>query len=375
MFPFRSLVALALLYSGVTAPVRAQTEVNRRSGGRLPDGSEPQIYTLKNKRLEVEIATYGGEVLSIKSPDRQGKMADVVLGFATLAGYYENNHSKNASFFGPIIGRYANRIAQATFTLEGKRYTLPNNDGENSLHSAPGGFNERLWAGRIIPGGVELSYVSKDGEGGFPGNLSVQVRYTLSKGDLKIDYTATTDAPTVLNLTNHSYFNLSGDPSGTILKEELKLMASRFTPVDRTLIPTGELRPLAGTPFDFQNGHPIGERIHADDEQLRFAHGYDHNFVIDRAGAGLTRAAEVYDPATGRVLEVWTTEPGVQFYTGNFLDGSIRGKGGRSYLQNAALCLETQHFPDSPNHPAFPSTVLRPGDTFRSTTVYRFSAR
>jgi aldose 1-epimerase len=342
----------------------------------LPNGAQVEIYTLKDQKIEVQIMNYGGEVLSIQVPDRTGKVADVVLGFDNPSGYYENNHSKSASFFGPIVGRYANRIAQAKFSLDGREYTLTKNNGDNTLHGGPGGFHDRLWTGKVLPDGVELKYLSKDGEEGYPGNLSVTVRYTLDGDDLKIEYSATTDKPTVLNLTNHSYFNLSGQGNGTILGEQLKLNASRFTPVDSGLIPTGELKSVAGTPFDFLKPHAIGERINADDEQLRLGHdGYDHNFVIDGGGIGLTEAAEVYDPESGRVLQVLTTEPGVQFYTSNFLDGSIKGKGGVAYPRNAALCLETQHFPDSPNHPAFPSTVLRPGEKFHSTTIFRFSVR
>jgi aldose 1-epimerase len=298
------------------------------------------------------------------------------LGFNDPAGYYAANHAKGNPFFGPIVGRYANRIAHAKFSLDGKEYTLTKNDGDNTLHGGPNGFHNQLWTAHIIPDGVELKYLSKDGEEGYPGNLSVTVKYTLKGNELNIDYSATTDKDTVLNLTNHSYFNLAGQGNGTILGDELKLNASRFTPVDSGLIPTGELKPVAGTPFDFTKPHTVGERINANDEQLRLGHnGYDHNFVIDGGGKELKEAAEVYDPASGRVLTVLTTQPGVQFYTANFLDGSIKGKGGKAYPRNAALCLETQHFPDSPNQPDFPTTVLKPGSEFHSTTIYRFSAR
>lgn len=373
---FKRIAAALISLAGITGAVMGKTEVVKRSGGKLPDGASVEIYTLKDQKIEVQIMNYGGEVLSIKVPDRTGKVADVVLGFDDPSGYYENNHSKNASFFGPIVGRYANRIAHARFSLDGKEYTLTKNNGDNTLHGGPGGFHNRMWTGKVIPGGVELKYVSKDGEEGYPGNLSVTVRYTLNGDDLKIEYSATTDKPTVLNLTNHSYFNLSGQGNGTVLAQQLKLDASRFTPVDSGLIPTGELKSVAGTPFDFLKPHAVGERINADDEQLRLGHnGYDHNFVIDGGGKDLTEAAEVYDPASGRVLQVLTTEPGVQFYTSNFLDGSIKGKGGMAYPRNAALCLETQHFPDSPNHPAFPTTVLRPGSEFHSTTIFRFTVR
>ncbi len=373
---FKHVVAALICFAGITGAVMGKTEVSKRDGGKLPDGSPVDIYTLKDQKIEVQIMNYGGEILSIKVPDRAGKVADVVLGFDDPSGYYENNHSKSASFFGPIVGRYANRIAHAKFSLDGKEYTLTKNNGDNTLHGGPGGFHSRMWTGKIIPDGVELKYLSKDGEEGYPGNLSVTVRYTLKGDDLKIEYSATTDKPTVLNLTNHSYFNLSGQGNGTILGEQLQLNASRFTPVDSGLIPTGELKSVVGTPFDFLKPHAVGERINANDEQLRLGHdGYDHNFVIDGSGKGLTEAAEVYDPASGRVLQVLTTEPGVQFYTSNFLDGSIKGKGGVAYPRNAALCLETQHFPDSPHHPAFPTTVLKPGGQFHSTTIFRFSVR
>ena len=373
---FKYVVVMAFFCAGMAGAMTAKTEVSQKSGGKLPDGSAVQIYTLKSDKIEVQVMNYGGYVLSIKVPDKAGKVADVVLGFDNPADYYTANHAKGNPFFGPIVGRYANRIAHAKFSLDGKEYNTPKNDGDNTLHGGPDGFHNHLWSGKIIPDGVELKYVSKDGEEGFPGKLSVTVKYTVVGNELKIDYAATTDKPTVLNLTNHSYFNLSGQGTGTILADELKLNASRFTPVDSELIPTGELKSVAGTPFDFLKAHTVGERINANDEQLKLGHnGYDHNFVIDGKGTGLKETAEVYDPASGRVLTVLTTEPGVQFYTANFLDGSIKGKGGVGYPRNAALCLETQHFPDSPNHPAFPTTELKPGSEFHSTTVYRFSAR
>jgi len=372
---FLRIVVMAAVFAGIVNAVMAKTQVSTQSGGKLPDGASVEIYTLKDEKIEVQIMTYGGFVLSVKVPDRTGKVEDVVLGFDAPSGYYENNHSTSAAFLGPIVGRYANRIAHGKFALDGKEYTLPKNNGDNTLHGGPGGFHSRMWTGKVISDGVELKYLSKDGEEGFPGNLSVTVRYTLKGDDLKIEYSANTDKPTVLNLTNHSYFNLSGQGHGTILTEQLKLNASRFTPVDSGLIPTGQLKSVAGTPFDFLKIHAVGESINADDEQIRLGHGYDHNFVIDSGGKELTQAAEVYDPASGRVLEVLTTEPAVQFYTSNFLDGSIKGKGGVAYPRNGALCLETQHFPDSPNHPDFPTTVLRPGSEFHSTTIFRFSVR
>jgi aldose 1-epimerase len=366
---------LLLVCVGIAFAAEAKTQVTKTSGGTLPNGAVVDVYTLKDEKIEVQVATYGGEVISLKVPDRDGKMADVVLGFDDVSGFYANSNSSGAAFFGPIVGRYANRIAHAKFFLDGKEYTLAKNNGDNSLHGGPTGFHNRMWDAKIIPNGVELTYLSNDGEEGYPGNLSVAVRYTVEAGDLRIDYRATTDKPTVLNLTNHSYFNLSGQGNGTILQEQLQLNASRFTPVDATLIPTGELKPVAGTPFDFVKPHAVGERINADDEQIKLGHGYDHNFVIDGGGKELTKAAEVYDPASGRVLQVLTTEPGVQFYTANFLDGSIKGKRGIAYPRNGALCLETQHFPDSPNHPSFPTTELKPGEKFHSVTVFRFSTR
>jgi aldose 1-epimerase len=376
MTHLKKVVAVLIFFLGMTSTMMAKTEVSQRSGGKLPDGSEVVIYTLRNEKMEVQVMNYGGYVLSIKVPDKTGKVADVVLGFDDPLGYYQANHAKGNPFFGPIVGRYANRIAHAKFTLDGKEYTLPKNDGDNTLHSGPDGFHSKLWTGHIISDGVELNYLSKDGDTGFPGDLSVTVKYILTGSDLKIDYSAKTDKPTVLNLTNHSYFNLSGQGSGTILGNELILNASRFTPVDSALIPTGELKSVVGTPFDFLKPHTVGERINANDEQLHLAHnGYDHNFVLDRKDKELSEAAEVYDPTSGRVLQVLTTEPGVQFYSANFLDGSIKGKGGAAYPRNAALCLETQHFPDSPNQPAFPTTTLNPGSEFHSVTVFRFSTR
>ena len=373
---FKQAVATLILMTGISGAVMAKTEVTTRDGGKLPNGAAVETYTLKDGKIEIQITNYGGEVMAIKVPDRTGKVEDVVLGFDTPAGYYQNSNSKSAAFFGPIVGRYANRIAHAKFTLDGKEYDLTKNNGDNTLHGGPNGFHNHVWAGKVISDGVELTYLSKDGEEGYPGDLSVKVRYTLKGEDFKIEYSATTDKPTVLNLTNHSYFNLSGQGNGTILAEELKLNASRFTPVDSGLIPTGELKSVVGTPFDFLKFHAVGERINSKDEQLQLGHdGYDHNFVIDGSGKDLTEAAEVYDPASGRVLKVLTTQPGVQFYTSNFLDGSIKGKGGVAYPRNGALCLETQHFPDSPNHPAFPTTTLNPGSEFHSTTIYRFSTR
>lgn len=337
----------------------------------MQDGTPIEIYTLKSSATEARIMGYGAILVSLKTPDRSGKIADIVLGYDSLDGYTGGNKA----FFGAIVGRYANRIAHGTFTLDGKTYSVPKNDGENSLHGGTRGFDKEVWQTKQIADGVELTYVSKDGEMGYPGTLTAVVRYTLNGNTLHIDYSATTDADTVLNITNHSYFNLQGQGHGDILGHQLKLNASRYTPVDQTLIPTGELAPVASTPFDFRKPTAIGARINADNQQLKFGKGYDHNWVIDRTGEALTEAAEVYDSGSGRVLQVWTTQPGVQFYSGNFLDGTITGKNGNVFGLRSGLCLETQHFPDSPNHPTFPSTVLRKGQRFHSVTEFRLSTR
>jgi aldose 1-epimerase len=313
--------------------------------------------------------------VSLEAPDRDGKLADVVLGFDSLDGYLGK-----PPYFGAIIGRYGNRIGAGKFTLDGQQYTLAGNDHGNSLHGGLKGFDKVLWTAtpKSTPEGqaLLLHYVSKDGEEGYPGNLAVTVTYTLTdKNELKIHYSATTDKATVLNLTNHSYFNLAGAGSGDILKHELTLHADRFTPVDKGLIPTGKLEPVAGTPFDFTKATAIGARVNDDHEQLKLGLGYDHNWVLTRSGKGLATAAEVYEPSSGRALEVLTTEPGVQFYCGNFLDGTNVGKGGKAYQHRWGFCLETQHFPDSPNKPEFPSTRLAPGEKYDTTTVYKFSAR
>jgi aldose 1-epimerase len=352
----------------------AKTKVTTQPFGKMPDGTSVDLYTLADGPIEARITNYGGIIVSLKVPDKKGTADDVVLGFDSLDGYYANNNQKGGAFFGAIIGRYANRIANATFTLD-KKYSVPQNDGPNSLHGGPHGFNNVVWKGKPISNGVELTYLSKDSDAGYPGNLSVTVRYTLNKGDLKIEYSATTDKNTVLNLTNHSYFNLAGQGHGNILNHQLKLNASRFTPVDSTLIPTGELKSVDSTPFDFRKSTAIGERIDADDDQIRLGHGYDHNWVLDSTGDKLAEAAESYEPSSGRVLRVLTTQPGIQFYSGNFLDGSIKGKGGVAYERRTGFCLETQHFPDSPNKPNFPSTELSPGQRFHGVTVFSFSTR
>jgi aldose 1-epimerase len=353
--------------------------IRKQSFGKTTGGEQIDLYSLSNKKgMEVSITNFGATIVTLRVPDRAGKPADVVLGFDTLEGY-ENGKS----YFGATVGRYANRIGGATFSMDGRTYTLPKNNGNNTLHGGIVGFNKKVWKAREISvkGGesLELSYLSGDGEEGFPGNLSVKIVFTLpaDRNELKIDYSATTDKDTVLNLSNHSYFNLAGEGNGDILDHVLTLHAKQVTPVDKTLIPTGELSDVAGTPMDFNAATPIGKRINDNYEQLVFGRGYDHNWVLARSGGAnsLTTAAEASDPKSGRTLQVLTTEPGVQFYSGNFLDGSAKGKGGKVYAQRAAFCLETQHYPDSPNHPNFPSTLLKPGAVFHSETVFRFSAK
>jgi aldose 1-epimerase len=333
-----------------------------------------EVYSLRNDHgMEARIATYGGIVLSLTAPDRDGSFADVVLGYEHLDDYL-----KFTPYFGALVGRYANRIGGARFMLNGRTYTLAQNNGVNSLHGGLKGFDKAVWDAKVVEStkgpALELTYLSRDGEEGFPGNLIIKAVHMLTReNELRIDFTATTDAPTICNLTHHSYFNLAGQ--GDVLGYEVYLNASRFTPVDAGLIPTGELRPVAGTPFDFRKATPVGARIHADDPQLKLAGGYDQNFVIDKPPGELGLHARVFEPATGRVLEVLSTEPGVQMYTSNHFDGSIIGKGGRAYQRYGALCLEPQHFPDSPNKPEFPSVVLLPGQVYRNTIIYKFSAR
>jgi aldose 1-epimerase len=367
---YTQLAVLALAIGGMTIATAATTKADF---GKTKEGTPVQIFTLTNaKGMEAKIMTYGGIVVSLKAPDRKGAMADIVLGQDSLKGYEENN----SPFFGALIGRYGNRIGHAKFSLDGKEYTLEKNDGENSLHGGAHGFNTKVWTPKVLPdSGLELTYVSKDGEGGYPGTLTLVVVYRLTdSNELKIDYAATTDKPTVVNPTNHSYFNLKGAGNGDILDHLVTLYADRFTPVDAGLIPLGELRPVKGTPFDFTKPTAIGARIEQNDEQLKLGKGYDHNWVLNSGGGKLALAAKVEETTTGRVMEVLTTEPGIQFYTGNFLDGSITGKGGKVYARRNGLALETQHFPDSPNKPKFPTTTLRPGQKFQSETVYRFSA-
>ena len=325
--------------------------------------------------LEATFTDLGGILMSLKTPDRNGNMDDVVLGFAHPEDYRRKN-----PYFGALIGRFGNRIAGGTFMLDGKRYQLAVNNGANALHGGLVGFDKVLWEAQPRETAEEpalaLHYLSKDGEEGYPGNLDISVTYTLTRDNgLRLDYQATTDRNTVLNLTQHSYFNLAGEGASTILDHELTLCAQRFLPVNASLIPTGELLEVKGTPFDFARPQRMGAKIAVDNAQLKNAKGYDHTFVVDGEPGTLRKAAAAYEPGSGRVLELFTTEPGVQFYTGNFLDGSLTGKRGKAYGPRSGFCLETQHFPDSPNQPQFPSVVLKPGETYRQTTIYRFSAR
>ena len=341
-----------------------------QSFGKTPAGEEVSIYTLTNTNgIEARIINYGGIVVSLKVPDRDGNLADVVLGFEDLDGYLGEH-----PYFGALVGRYGNRIAKGSFSIDGETHSLAINNGPNALHGGLKGFDKVVWGATPGDKTLALTYTSVDGEEGYPGTLSVEVVYTLTDDNaLEIAYEATTDKPTILNLTNHSYFNLKDAGATPINDHEVTLNADSFTPVDDTLIPTGEIASVEGTPFDFRQPHSIGERIDADDTQIRYGGGYDHNFVLNRTGGGLSLAARVHEPTTGRVMEVLTTEPGVQFYTSNFLDGTLTGKGGITYQRRSALCLETQHYPDSPNQESFPSTVLRPGETYKTTTVFRFS--
>lgn len=336
------------------------------------DGKAVTLYTLKNsKGAEAQIMNYGGIVTSLKVADKKGNFSDVVLGYDNVEGYV-----KATPYFGCLVGRYGNRIANGKFTLNGKEYTLAKNNDQNSLHGGVKGFDKVVWTvGKVTDSSLELHYISKAGEEGFPGNLSVKAVYELTEDNaLRLDFTATTDADTHCNLTHHSYFNFAG--KGDILHHVVTINADKFTPVDANLIPTGELRPVKGTPFDFTIPTTVGARIGNDDEQLKLGKGYDHNWVLKQTTPGvLTKAATVSEASSGRVMEVWTTEPGMQFYTGNFLDGTITGKGGWTYAFRNGFCMEPQHFPDSPNQPSFPTTVLKPGETYKNTIIYKFSVR
>ena len=371
-------VACSAMVLLASSAANAQARITKASFGKTADGQNVDIFTLTNKRgIEVKITNFGGIITSLKVPDRNGKVEDIVLGFDNLDAYI-----KGHPYFSALIGRYGNRIAKGRFTLDGHEYKLAVNNGENHLHGGVKGFDKVVWTAlpvRIRDGvALKLTYLSKDGEEGYPGNLKVIVVYRLmNTNELKISYSATTDKDTVINLTSHSYFNLAGQGNGDILNHELFIDAARFTPTDAGSIPTGELKSVTGTPFDFQNSamQKIGARINNDDEQLKFGNGYDHNFVLNGPIGKLHQAAVAYDSTSGRLMEIWTTEPGVQFYTGNFLDGTLTGKDGKVYQRRYGFCLETQHFPDSPNKPSFPTTVLRKGELYHSLTIHKFKTR
>ena len=377
-----AVMSLGIAAAGLTGCETMDKDINIPKGtitkadfGKTPEGQAVELYTLRNsKGMEASIMTYGGIVTSLKTPDKKGKFADVVLGYDNLDGYL-----KSTPYFGALIGRYGNRIAKGKFSLDGVEYTLATNNVPNTLHGGVKGFDKQVWTARPLPTAhgpsLILTYVSVDGEEGYPGTLSVTAIYSLTEdNELRVDFSATTSAKTVVNLTHHSYFNLYG--SGDILNHAVIINADKFTPVDGGLIPTGELRPVAGTPFDFTAPHTIGERINANDEQMKLGNGYDHNWVANKQSPGeLSWMATVREPISGRMMEVWSTEPATQFYTGNFLDGTITGKGGWTYQFRNGFCFEPQHFPDSPNHPAFPTTVLNPGEKYSNTIIYKFSAK
>ncbi|MEX0646726.1 MAG: aldose epimerase family protein [Balneolaceae bacterium] len=361
------LLLIAFLYTGCSESVipTNRMQITEESFGRMDDGREAKLYTLSNSNnIEVQITNYGGIITSLKTPGKNGEQGNIVLGFDNLQDYLGGH-----PYFGALIGRYGNRIEKGRFQLDGAEYQLSINDGENHLHGGEKGFDKVLWDAEIVNDSLRLTYMSADGEEGYPGNLQTTVTYTLTDEDeLKIEYEATTDKSTPVNLTAHSYFNLTGDPSQTVLDHQLKLHAGKYTPVNEQLIPTGEMAGTENTPFDFREFNTIGSRI------AQVEGGYDHNFVVDEEPGELNLVAEVYDPENGRKLSVYTTEPGIQFYSGNFLDGSLANKNGVPFEKHSGLCLEPQHFPNSPNEPDFPSTILRPGETYRSVTVYAFSA-
>jgi aldose 1-epimerase len=372
------IIASLLLACGCCPGTKStkKASIKKQPFGRTDDGHKVDLYTLTNANgLVARITNYGGTVTELWVPDRNGKPGDILLGFDNLKDYEEKS-----PYFGCIIGRYGNRIGNAEFTLDGKEYKLAANDGKNTLHGGNKGFDKVVWDAKPIMTAngpaLKLHYLSKDMEEGYPGNLDVTVTYTLTNdNELKIDYMATTDKPTVCNLTNHNYYNLDGQGNGDILGQILMINADHYTPVDSGLIPTGVIAPVKGTPFDFTKPTAIGARINNDNTQLKYGKGYDHNWVLNKKDEEMSLAATVYAPQTGRVLTIYTNEPGIQFYSGNFLDGTITGKDGKVYKHRYAFCLETQHFPDSPNKPNFPSTTLRPGETYKTTTINKFSIR
>jgi aldose 1-epimerase len=371
-----AVVGFTLAFTGIMSDYSSQAQIKPEAFHRIIDGSQVDLYPLKNSNgLEATITNYGGIVVSLKVPDRNGKLGDVVLGYDRL-----NDYIGSTPYFGALIGRYGNRIAKGRFTIDGVEYQLARNDDSNALHGGRKGFDKVVWQAEKVDSSegsaLKLTYTSKDGEEDYPGTLRCTVIYTLTnKNELKIEYFAETDKPTFVNLTNHSYFNLKDGGASDILGHELMIRASKFTPVDKGLIPTGQLKPVAGTPFDFNKPTAIGARVENEDEQLKFGKGYDQNWVLDRQGKDLELVASVYEPSSGRFMEVLTTQPGLQFYSGNTLDGTNEGKGGTVYQHRAGFCLETQHFPDSPNHPDFPTTELKPGEKYTQTTVYRFTAK
>jgi aldose 1-epimerase len=373
LFAFTSFLLISLLNSGChSEPEKNKEIVVLENGSKhfygVVGNDSVYAYTIRNKEgMKAVITNYGATLLELWTPDKSGNMGDVILGYDSLSGYLQ----KSNPYFGAIVGRYANRISHATFTIDGKTYTLADNDHGNTLHGGKKGFDKVIWTvNQVNDSSLALSYKSLDGEEGYPGNLNVKVVYTLkSKNELMIDYTALSDMKTPVNLTNHAYFNLSAGKDSTIVNQDLEIHASRYTLVNDSLIPTGQVVQVKNTPMDFQKSKKIGEDLD------KVKGGYDHNFILDKKDSSLSLAATVFDPGSRRVMSVFTTQPGIQFYTGNFLDGTLTGRGGKKIVKHGALCLETQHFPDSPNQPAFPSTILGPGQTFHELTVYKFSVR
>ncbi|HEX2957410.1 MAG TPA: aldose epimerase family protein [Chitinispirillaceae bacterium] len=372
----RQAVVVIVATAGLCMCSNAALKVEKGPFGTV-DGKAVELYTLtNNKGMEMKVTNYGCIVTSLKVPDKAGKAGDVVLGYGNVDSYVKNQGNP---YFGAAIGRYGNRIGGAKFTLEGKEYQIGKNDGPNHLHGGMKGYDKVVWDAKEINGknsvSVEFSYISKDGEEGFPGTLTIKITYSINdKNEFKIDYSATTDKKTICNLTHHSYFNLAGEGTSDILGHELMIKASKYTPIDSTLITTGELAPVTGTPFDFLKSTAVGSRIGVENIQLKYGSGYDHNWVLDRPAKSkdMLLAATIAEPKSGRYMDVLTTEPGLQFYSGNFLDGTITGKSGLVYKHRSGFCLESQHFPDSPNKPEFPSTVLKPGETYKTSTVYKF---